>query len=215
MPFWLPTNNRSPATVGCDHAEVESKPERPLEGQLRNLCRGQPGALRGLRSGIRTVGDQPVQASVSGATRRGAGAEQRPAVDPVTSPPSERPVRNSETARRSAPVRRPPCGRIPPAVSAERIASGDRCRNTSGAGARVSAAPVWHMLHSRSKTAAPSGADATGTGTCALSGSYQTTVAATSTAAIHARITIRRSDATLQVPGPDATSSARCGTGRR
>ena len=24
MPFWLPTNNRPPATVGCDHADVAS-----------------------------------------------------------------------------------------------------------------------------------------------------------------------------------------------
>ena len=45
---------------------------------------------------------------------------------------------------------------MPPAVSAERIASGDRRFRTSGLGARDPAAPSWQVAQSRAKIAAPS-----------------------------------------------------------
>jgi hypothetical protein len=66
---------------------------------------------------------------------------QRPLDAPVMSPPGARPLKYSATARRSAPLNRPPCGRIAPAVNAARIASGDRRFRISGLGAREPAAP--------------------------------------------------------------------------
>jgi hypothetical protein len=44
---------------------------------------------------------------------------------------------------------------MPPAVSAERIASGERRFRISGLGAREPAAPSWHVAQSRAKIAAP------------------------------------------------------------
>ena len=52
---------------------------------------------------------------------------------------------------------REPCGRIAPFTSASMIASGVRARSVSSAGARESAAPVWHDTQRSAKTFAPSG----------------------------------------------------------
>ena len=159
MPFWLPTKRRPPATVGCDQAEVASgKPKAHLSVSFGTVCSDSPACAAVWKRVLALVGDQPLQRGASGATTSGGLVLHLPKAAPVTSPPSTRPVRCSATARRSAPVRRPPCGRMPPAVSAERMASGERRLSTSGAGARVSAAPVWQLLHSRAKIAAPSGA---------------------------------------------------------
>src|SRR6185295_10335322 len=85
-------------------------------------------------------------------------AAQRPLPAPVTSPPMRFPVRNSATARRSAPLSLEPCGRIAPVMSASTIASGARERSASTAGARESAAPLWQLEQLAANTCAPSGA---------------------------------------------------------
>src|SRR4051794_23426685 len=158
VPFWLPTNRRPPATVGCDQADVASgNPNAHFNRSFGTVCSVSPACSAGWNRVFVVDGDHPLHDGASAGTASGGTLLQRPNAAPVTSPPSGRPDRYSATARRSAPVSLPPCGRMPPAVNAERMASGDRRRRTSGAGARVSGAPVWQVLHSRWKTAAPSG----------------------------------------------------------
>ena len=159
VPFWLPTNRRPPATVGCDHAEVASgKPNDHFSFSFGTLWSVRPACAAVWKRVLSLVGDHPPQPGEPAGIENAGVLVQRPNCAPVTSPPRGRPVRYSAPARRSAPVSRPPCGRMPPAVSAERIASGERRRSTSGDGARVSGAPVWHCAHSFWKTAAPLGA---------------------------------------------------------
>ena len=99
-------------------------------------------------------GLQPLQPGVTAipaesmGTGEGVGA-QRPVPVPVTSPDKVLEVRYSATARRSAPVIRAPCTRMPPLTSASTIACGASARSASGDGARESDPPVWQLAQLR------------------------------------------------------------------
>ena len=142
VPFWLPTNSRPLATVGCDQAEVASgKPNAHFNESFGTSSAVRPACFVDCSRVLVSDGDHAVHDGDASGSVSGGDDVQRPTDAPVMSPPGARPVMNSATARRSAPLRRPPCGRIPPAVSAARIASGDRWRMTSSFAARDSAAP--------------------------------------------------------------------------
>jgi hypothetical protein len=67
VPFWLPTNSRSPATVGCDHAEVASgNPNAHLRVSFGTSAAVSPARSALCARAFELVGNQPVQASVSG-----------------------------------------------------------------------------------------------------------------------------------------------------
>src|SRR5471032_307027 len=123
VPFWLPTNRRPLATVGCDHADVASGNPNAHFSESAGTCSAVSPASYADWSLVLVIdGDQPVHAGDAVGSGSGGDAVQRPIVAPVISLPSGRPLKYSATARRSAPLRRPPCGRMPPAVSADRIA---------------------------------------------------------------------------------------------
>src|SRR5215467_3094941 len=101
VPFWLPVKRRPLTTVMPPHAEFESgKPKAHF-----NLRRGTSAAVSP-EAGWKTVlvrsGDQPFHCGSDAGSRNGGCAGQRPVVDPVTSPPSFLPVRNSALAQMSA-----------------------------------------------------------------------------------------------------------------
>src|SRR6185295_2431384 len=83
-------------------------------------------------------------------------AEQRPNAAPVGSPLIVLPVTYSAIARRSGPLSFAPCTRITPR-NESMMACGDRCFITSGAGARLFSAPLWHAAHCCLKSFSPSG----------------------------------------------------------
>ncbi len=145
--------------VGCDHAEVASgNPKAHFNDSFGTCSAVRPACCADWNLVLAADGDQPRQAGEEAESTSGGEAVQRPIFAPVMSLPSARPLRYSATARRSAPLRRPPCGRMPPAVNAARIASGDRRLRRSGLGARDPVAPSWQLEQSRAKIAEPSGA---------------------------------------------------------
>src|SRR5437764_5347510 len=142
VPFWLPTKSRPAATVGCDHADVASGNPNDHLSASRGTCSSvRPASAVDWNLVLEVDGDQPLQDDDAAGFGSGGVDAHRPIEAPVMSPPSAFPLRYWATLRRSIPLKRPPCGRMPPAVSAFRIASGDRCRRTSRAGAREPAAP--------------------------------------------------------------------------
>src|SRR6202041_3697154 len=141
LPFWLPMNIQPPTTVGCAHAEVASgKPNAHF-----NLSRGSSAALRPAETAdcsrlFSVVAPQPFQLGPD--IRNLEDDSQRPREAPVGSPVRIVPPRYSAIARRSGPLKVAPWIRIEPFASTSRIAAAERCRRTSGAGARESAAPL-------------------------------------------------------------------------
>src|SRR6186997_2450710 len=117
VPFWLPTNNRPLATVGCDHADVASgKPNAHRSDSRGTSSAVRPACVVDWNRALVSAGDQPVQDGAAVGSVSGGDEAQRPTAAPVMSPPSALPVTYSATARRSDPVSRAPCGRMPPAV---------------------------------------------------------------------------------------------------
>src|SRR5437773_12020959 len=122
VPFWLPTNSRPPATVGCDQADVASgNPNAHFSESFGTCAAVRPASFAGWKRVFALVGDQPRHDGDAAGSRSGEDEAQRPIAAPVMSLPNALPLKNAATARRSAPLNRPPCGRMPPAVSADRI----------------------------------------------------------------------------------------------
>src|SRR5471032_835558 len=109
VPFWLPTNRRPLATVGCDHADVASGNPNAHFSESRGTCSAvSPASFVDWNLVLVTDGDQPLQeGDDAGFVRRG-DAVQRPVAAPVMSEPNALPLKYSATARRSAPLKRPP-----------------------------------------------------------------------------------------------------------
>ncbi len=159
MPFWLPTNTRPPAIVGCAQATVAS---------------GKPNAHFSVRRGTSAAVSLAWSAGWkrvfvgSCSTRSIAVAETErrrtmrccsvPSTTPLTSPDIVLPVMNSAIARRSAPLSRDPWTRIAPVTRTSMIDSGVLGWSAARAGARESAAALWQLAHARANRAAPSGA---------------------------------------------------------
>ena len=54
VPFWLPTNTRPPATVGCDHAtEASGNPKAHFSASLGRSAAVSPASAAGLRTRVR------------------------------------------------------------------------------------------------------------------------------------------------------------------
>src|SRR5471032_2326853 len=109
VPFWLPTNRRPLATVGCDHADVASGNPNAHFSESRGTCAAvSPACSVGWNLVLVVAGDHPLQAGDDAGSGNGEDEVQRPIVAPVMSPPGARPLKYSATARRSAPLRRAP-----------------------------------------------------------------------------------------------------------
>jgi hypothetical protein len=164
VPFWLPTNNRPPEMVGCDHAEVASgNPSAHLSLRSGTISGVSPANGAGWNRLLVIEPPQLVHWLKPYILTRSLNANfvvHRPVAAPATSPESFLPLRNSATARRSIPLMREPWGRMDPRVSAARMASGERSASVSRLGARESGAPLWQVAHSRRKMAEPSGSAA-------------------------------------------------------
>src|SRR5438093_10451677 len=143
--------------VGCAQADVVSgNPNAHFNSSWGTRSIARPAWAVGWKCEFSIVAPQPFQRGPADRSGNGDGPAQRPIVAPATVPRILRPVRNSATARRSAPVNGNPWYRIDPDVSASTIACGDRPRSASRAGARASPAS-WQLLHEASNSAAPSG----------------------------------------------------------
>src|SRR5277367_5699583 len=147
VPFWPPVKSRPLTTVIPPHAELASgKPNAHF-----SLRRGTSAAVMP-EAGWKTVlvrsGDHPFHCGPAEGLLNAGCAEQRPTVDPVTSPPSFLPVRYSASARRSTALKRDPGMRMMP-FSASTTASGERSASASRFGARELALLSWHTAQSR------------------------------------------------------------------
>src|SRR5258707_11424541 len=107
-------------------------------------------------------GPQPFHSAPARGSPGGGRLAQFPIELPDSGARSVRPVRYSAIARRSSPLSASPWYFIDPAVSASRIACGDRPRSTAGDGARASS-PLWQPLQLAANRLAPlDEADASG-----------------------------------------------------
>src|SRR6185503_13418914 len=123
VPFWLPTNTRPAATVGCDHAtDASGNPNAHFNFNRGKSAGVRPACSAAWNRELVIDGLHPVQRELFAGSCSDERAVQRPADAPVTSPWIDFPVRNSATARRSAPLKRAPCGRIAPVMSASTMA---------------------------------------------------------------------------------------------
>src|SRR3954449_3698139 len=121
--------------VGCDHAEVASgNPNAHFSDSFGTCAAVSPACCVDWNRVLVTDGDQPGQDGEDAGSASAEPVVQRPMVAPVMSLPSARPVRCSATARRSAPLKRPPCGRIAPAVRPDELAPPDGRLRTAGGG---------------------------------------------------------------------------------
>src|SRR6185503_19784034 len=127
VPFWLPTNTRPPATVGCDHAtDASGNPNDHFNASFGRSAAPRPASAAVCTLVLVAAGLQPAQ---RGRRARAAGTwsatPQRPVSAPRTSPAIVLPVRYSATARRSEPDSRAPCVRIAPLTRLSTIDCGD------------------------------------------------------------------------------------------
>src|SRR6202021_879688 len=149
-------NIQPPTTGGCAQAEVASgKPNAHF-----NLSRGSRATLRPAATAdcsrlFSVVAPQPFQPGPD--IRYLEDDSQRPREAPVGSPPRVAPPRYSAIALRSGPLKVAPWIRIGPFASTSRIAAAERCRRTSGAGARESAATLCQAAQWFCKSNSPPG----------------------------------------------------------
>src|SRR5882724_8612415 len=102
VPFWLPTNRRPLATVGCDHADVASgNPNAHFSESRDTWSAVMPACCADWNRVLLLVGDQPIQAGEEVGFGSGGIDAQRPTAAPVTSVPNVLPLKYSATARRS------------------------------------------------------------------------------------------------------------------
>src|SRR6185436_17079282 len=160
-PLSLPTNTRLPSTAGCERAELTpAKPNAHFSFIRGSIGAVTPPVAAGEYRLLATPAPHPFQPVRRSAAVSAFGvAVQRPTVGSGAAVPTARPVRNADTARRSASVNADPCRNMLPVVSAVRIVSGASCASAARLGARESAAGFWwQFAQAFSKTAAPSGA---------------------------------------------------------
>src|SRR5258708_29920857 len=118
VPFWLPTNTRPPATLGCAHAdEASGNPNAHLSAKRGTCSAVRPACAADWKRAFVIVGPHPFHIGPDDEIRNGDAAVQRPAAAPVTSPPRVLPVMYSAIARRPGPPSREPCTPIPPRVT--------------------------------------------------------------------------------------------------
>src|SRR5262249_60372760 len=87
VPFWLPTNSRPAATVGCDHAEVASgNPNAHLSERRGTSAARIPACDVGWKRVFVSDGDHAVHDGDAAGSESGAGVAQRPVAAPVMSP---------------------------------------------------------------------------------------------------------------------------------
>src|SRR5258708_832114 len=89
VPFWLPTNTRPPATLGCAHAdEASGNPNAHLSAKRGTCSAVRPACAADWKRAFVIVGPHPFHIGPDEEIRNGDAAVQRPAAAPVTSPPS-------------------------------------------------------------------------------------------------------------------------------
>src|SRR2546426_8554878 len=109
--------------AGCAQADVVSgKPNAHFNSSCGTRSIARPAWAVGWKCEFSIVAPQLFQPGLADGSANGDGLAQRPIVAPATVPRTLRPVRNSATARRSAPVNDKPWYRIDPDVSASTIA---------------------------------------------------------------------------------------------
>src|SRR5215510_12118706 len=104
-PPWLPTKTRPPTTVGWDQAIAASgKPNAHFSVRLGTCDAVRPAAAEVWKCVLAALGLQPFHAAPERALVNGSRDVHRPIVAPTGSPDIVLPVRNSATARFSAPL---------------------------------------------------------------------------------------------------------------
>ena len=104
------------ASVAADRT-ARGRPDPPAE----NACSSSTDSIRSIAEPSRNPAAAPAPCSVRSRA-------------PLTSPSMDFPVMNSATARRSAPLRRAPCGRMAPVRRLSTMACGVRARRRVEAG---------------------------------------------------------------------------------